>query len=132
MPWVAFERDPSHRVIDNRLKALATKGSSQAVDCRTAGRDAAECVLGAFSTHRPFYWGYDWQGADFFGYRGLAGDELGNVYDVNYNSIGWMVPAPPKGQLLDDNHTFVMPCPEPVALQKNTDGSVTCVMPRGE
>lgn len=128
VPWVASERDPTHRLINQRLKALASKGSSQAIDCRNSpGPEAAsECVLTAFAGRKPFYIRYYWQGIDSFGFRGLAGDEDGNVYEVDYDSMGWMNPQPDGGQLFDDNHTFVVPCPKPVSLAKKKDGSLTC------
>jgi hypothetical protein len=131
VPWVASERDPAHRIIYERLKTLVSKGSSQAIDCRNSpGPEAAsDCVFTALAGRKPFYIRYYWQGIDSFGFRGLAGDTDGNVYVVDYDSMGWMNPAPDGAQLLDNNHTFVVPCPKPVSLVKNRDGSVTCYGP---
>src|SRR5215831_143463 len=128
VPWVASERDPTHRLINQRLKILASKGSSDAIDCRDSPSPeaASECVLTAFADGKPFYIRYYRQGIDSFGFRGLAGDKYGNVYEVDYDSMGWMNTQPDGGQLFDDNHTFVVQCPKPVAIVKNKDGSLNC------
>jgi hypothetical protein len=131
VPWVASERDPSRRIIDERLRALASSGSKQPIRCQTAetstsdGADS-ECALRAFASRQPFYIRFYWQDFDSFGYRGLAGDENQNLYEVDYDSAGWMNQRPIEGQLLDNNHTFVVPCRRPVSLVKNTDGTLAC------
>jgi hypothetical protein len=110
VPWVASERDPTHRIINERLKTLASKGSSQAIDCRSSPSPeaASECAFTALAGRKPFYIRYYWQGIDSFGFRGLAGAADGNVYEVDYDSMGWFNPPPDGGQLFDNNHTFVV------------------------
>jgi len=131
VPWVASGRDPSHRLIDERLRTLASSGSKRAIRCQTAetstsdGADS-ECALKAFDSHQPFYVCFYLQGVDSFGYRCLAGDENGNVYEVDYDSAGWMNRPPARGQLLDNSHTFVVPCRKPVSLVKYKDGTLGC------
>jgi hypothetical protein len=57
---IPSQRDPSHRVIDERLKSLASKGGKEPLDCnkaRTTGKAdaAADCAFGAIADKRPFY-----------------------------------------------------------------------------
>ncbi len=133
--WAASARDPSNRLVDNRLRALAGNGAMRAIDCRSAATSgkadaASECALRAFADRKPFYVHFYHQGFDSFGYEGFAGDAYGNLYGVNYDSMGWTTTGWPKeAQLFDDNHIVVMPCPRPVALIKTENGQLTCVKP---
>lgn len=137
----ASQQDPSHRVLDERLRTLASKGGTQAVDCAkatTLGKtDAtAECALSAFANRKPFFVHYYLQYPDSFGYTGIAGDAEGDVYGVQYNSgqmlwgTGDVMGVPPReGQIFDDGHSYVMPCPKPTILSKTKNGTLTCARP---
>ena len=133
--WVASERDPTNRVINDRLKALATHGAGQAIDCRkvaTNGKaeELSECAVRAFADRKPFYVRFYRQGINSFGFYGFVGDADGNISEVDYHSTGWMGTGLPKeAQLLDDNHIVVMPCPKPVTLTKTENGQLTCAKP---
>lgn len=133
VPWVPSERDPTRRIINERLRAIAARGGREVIDCHDAdGRPGAvaNCALQALADGRPFYAKYYWQGIDSFGFRGFAGDADGNVYEVDYDSMGWTRLALPKeAQVLDGNHTFIMPCPKPTSLVKTEAGSLTCSRP---
>jgi hypothetical protein len=131
VPWIASGRDPSHRIIDEKLRALASTGAKQAIRCQTAETSTSdgavpECALKAFASQQPFYVRFYLQGIDSFGYRGLAGDENGNVYEVGYDSAGWVKQQPIRGQLLDTNDPVVLPCRRPVSLVKYKDGTLGC------
>jgi hypothetical protein len=139
VPWIASERDPSHKRIKDRLKALATRGSSQAIDCSNAGSagkagESAVCVLKAFAGRKAFYVCYYQQGIYSFDFKGISGDEAGNVYEVDYASTSLMGVSylPKDEQLLDDNHTLVVPCRKPVAFVRTERGSLTCTRTRME
>ena len=121
----ASRRDPSNHIVDNRLRILASKNGVEAVDCRKAGASGntgavAECALKAFADRRPFYVRYYLQFPDSFGYLGYAGDADGHLCGVEYKSGRMLfgVAVPKEGQLFDDNHSFVMPCPRPTILYK--------------
>jgi hypothetical protein len=137
--WVASERDPSTRIVKGRLKALAGIGAAEAIDCnatRTNGTadDGVRCGMRAFAARKPFYLRYYQQRYDSFGFTGLAGDEDGNAYEVDYNSRPLTEPPllPKDAQLLDDNHTVVVPCRhKPITLEQRANGSVVCQVPLG-
>jgi hypothetical protein len=134
---VATHHDPSNRIIDDRLKALASKGRTEAIDCSHAKADgkidtAGECALKAFAARKPFYVRYYLQGDNSFGYMGFAGDAAGMIYATQYYSQRvpvWVGGLPKEAQLFDRNHTLVMPCPKPIILTKTADGEVSCIRP---
>jgi hypothetical protein len=125
-------RDPSHRTVIERLEALAMKGSSTATDCSKVGAGKADaissCALKAFTEHRAFYFCYYRQGSEAFDFKGIAADEAGNAYYVDYNSTEVVSP----GQLMKelqtpfDSHTFVVRCPAPVDLYEGDGGWLSC------
>jgi hypothetical protein len=127
--WIPSERDPTHSIINGRLKELAGGGTA-AIECRDE-KDrfgaAADCALRAFADGRPFYAKYYRQGIDSFSFTGVAGDASGNIYEMDYDSLGWRgLTLPKEARLLDGNHTLVMPCPRPIHLAKDAVGKLTC------
>jgi hypothetical protein len=133
VPWVPSDRDPTRRIINERLSAIAARGREEVTDCDGADgkpHAAADCALRAFGDGKPFYAKYFFQGVDSFRFTGFAGDADGNVYEVDYDSAGWMSRDLPKeAQLLDGKHTFVMPCPKPIYLVKTEAGKLACSRP---
>jgi hypothetical protein len=133
IPWVPSERDPTRRIINERLRAIAARGGTEVIECHDADAKpgaAADCALRALADGKPFYAKYYWQGIDSFGFTGIAGDSAGNVYELDYDSVGWIsLNLPKEAQLLDGNHTFVMPCPKPIYFAKFGVGNLTCSRP---
>ena len=132
----ASERDPSNHIIDDRLKILASKGEAEPIHCRDASLEgqadsAAECALRAFAGRKPFYVRYYLQNPDSFRYEGFAGDAHGIVSGVEYSSGRIVVPGGlgKEWELLDGDHTLVIPCPKPITLTKAENGSITCARP---
>jgi hypothetical protein len=130
----ASRRDPSNRIIGERLKSIASKGGIEALNCNngTPKSDApSECALKAFANNQPFYVRFYLQSPDAFRHDGFARDADGNVYEV------WFVPGnlemtgyvPKEAQLLDGNHTIVMPCPKPTRLSNASNGTLSCARP---
>jgi hypothetical protein len=88
-------RDPSHRIIDERLKTIASKGGSDVLDCtsmKTPGKAdvPTECALSAFDRRRPFWVRYYEPGIAWFVYSGFAGNGNGTVYSVFYSHGDWV------------------------------------------
>jgi hypothetical protein len=130
----ASRRDPSYRIIDERLKAIASRGGIEALDCNSATAKSnvpAECALKAYANNQPFYVRFYLQYPDAFRQDGFARDGDGNVYEV------WFLPGnmvmtgqfPKEAQLLDANRTVVMPCPKPTRLSNATNGTLSCARP---
>jgi hypothetical protein len=134
VPWVASERDPIHRIINERLRALAIGGAGEPIDCQkvtTNEDERSECVTRAFADRKPFYARYFRQGLDSSVFYGVTGDASGNVFEVDYDSVGWAgagLRLPKAANLFDDNHIVVIPCPKPVTLRK-IGGRLACVHP---
>lgn len=130
----ASQRDPSHRIIDERLKTLAASGAAPAVDCtnvRVPGRtDAgAECALSAFANKKPFWIRYYEPGTAWYVYSGYASTADGTVYYVFYHHGDWIGFGDSDGKMMDDNQTFVVKCPKPTILTKTKNGALTCAQP---
>ena len=118
--------------IRHRLSTLAGEG---AVNCGTVRpttdpESFSSCVLTSFENHKAFYAVYDTQeiSIDSHFIDGLAGDKLGNVYDVEYSSMGWSTEeTSAEARLLDGGHIFVEACVKPIALKKSIYKGLTCV-----
>lgn len=129
--WTASERDPSRGIVSGRLKTLA---GTQAIDCssvRTPEQtdDSAECAVRAFTAHNAFYVSHYDQYAEWFDLTGVAGDSAGNVYELRYFPGRSSITGPPgkAEQWFDNKHTWVVPCPKPVTLDRTGNGTVICV-----
>jgi hypothetical protein len=118
--------------IRNRLKVLA---GGNAVNCGTlnpwtAPKPSSICVLKSFENRKPFFALYDTQevSIDSRFIDGLAGDNLGNLYDVEFSSKGWSTQGlTGQSQLTDGGHILVEPCPKPITLTPSIYKGITCI-----
>jgi len=118
--------------IRNRLKVLAGEG---AINCGTVNlwtdpKASSDCVLKAYKTRKPFFALYDTQevSIDSRFIDGLAGDNLGNLYDVEFSSMGWSTQRRiGEIQLTDGGYILVEPCPKPVTLTRSVYKGMTCI-----
>lgn len=118
--------------IRNRLKVLA---GGNAVNCGTLNpwtdpKSSSDCVLKSFENREPFFALYDTQevSIDSRFIDGLAGDSLGNLYDVEFSSMGWSTQGRTgQSQLTDGGHILVEPCPKPIALTPSIYKGMTCI-----
>jgi hypothetical protein len=132
----ASERDPTNRVIRDRLKDLSGGHAAKAIDC---GRvvlplqverptdSPSECALRTFAARKAFCVRFYHDHYNSIRFQGFAGDRKGNLYEVDYDDLGWNGALLPKEtQLLDGGLTVVMACPKPSALIKTFDGKLAC------
>jgi hypothetical protein len=118
--------------IRNRLKVLA---GGNAVNCGTLNpwtdpKSSSDCVLKSFENRKPFFALYDTQevSIDSRFIDGLAGDHLGNLYDVEFSSMGWSTQGlTGESQLTDGGHILVEHCPNPVKLTPSIYKGMTCI-----
>ena len=118
--------------IRNRLKVLA---GGDAVNCGTVKpwtdpKSSSDCVLKSFENRKPFFALYDTQevSIDSRFMDGLAGDNLGNLYDVEFSSMGWSTQGlTGQSQLTDGGHILVEPCPKPITLTPSIYKGMTCI-----
>jgi hypothetical protein len=124
IPWEPSERDPINRLVNEELSTLAAGKAGEVIDCQknATGRgydERSECAIQSFAEHKPFFVRYYTQGVDSVGSHGIAGDANGNVFVVDYDSLGWTgYHLPSDAKLLNDNHIVVLPCPKPVTFRK--------------
>jgi hypothetical protein len=134
----AGERDPSNRLINEKLRALASSGRGEPTDCGSSdmkmpGGEILDCATTSFGHGRPFFVRYS-RGSEvpYYSY-GMAGDGEGNVFEVIYDMQGSLNLGLTKtAQAFDDNHIRVTTCLKPVAIGKTDEGIVACVWPVNE
>jgi hypothetical protein len=130
----ASPRDPSHRIIDERLKTLASEGGTDALDCTTVTTPGnadgpTECALSAIAGRKPFWVRYYEPGTAWFVYSGFAGNRDGTVYVVLYSHGDWVGIGDTQGRTMDNNQTLVATCPKPTILSRMENGMLTCSKP---
>jgi hypothetical protein len=132
---VPTRRDPSSRVLDAQLRALAASGGPEtplncnSADSTSTGDAITECALKAFVARRPFYVRYYSQMPNSFGYTAFAGDAGGNVYAVEWYSGDEFPPGERSGKAFDGGHGLISLCPTPAGLAKMKAGTLVCTLP---
>jgi hypothetical protein len=131
----ASDRDPSNRLITERLKSISSIGPGHPVDCGKSATNqpvpaVSDCVIKAFENRKPFYVRYYRPGGVSDYSYGLAGDVAGNVFEVAYNNKGFnKLGVSKKTKLLADDRLAIMPCPKPVSVIESEEGTVACALP---
>lgn len=134
----ASERDPTNRLIHDRLESLASSGRQSPLDCgETAINNPdsriSECTQTAFDAGKTFFVRYFLPGVIRVYSYGLADDGDGNVYEVIYDSRGLLTFDLGKNEnIYDNNHIRVTTCLKPVTLAKTAEGMLACVVPIDE
>jgi len=134
----ASERDPTNRLIDDKLKSLSFTSHGPATDCgrTTLNRpedEVSNCARTAFENGKPFRVRYSRPGQVSYYSYGLAGDGERNVFEVAYDIRGLLSLGLGKNaQVFEDNHIRVTTCPKPVVLGKTEEGIPACILPIDE
>jgi len=135
---VAPQSDPTEELIVKRLASLSTSNGGESTDCgsTTTNRPDAKvaaCGKTAFEGRKPFRILYSGSDGFFKSAYGLAGDAVGNVYEVEYDSRGLLNLALGKNsQAFDDNRIRVTTCIKPVRLGNTPGGLLACLTPVNE
>jgi hypothetical protein len=137
MQTSASPRDPSHRIMTDRMRTLASHGGAKPIDCGApnAAESPAKCALKAFADKKPFFVRWYLLSDDYFSYSGIAMDNSGVAWSAVYAHAIWIsVKEPgqvqdPAQTLFDDGHTLVFPCPTPVVLTEDSRGVINCYKP---
>ncbi len=134
----ASESDPTNRLINDRLKSLSSSKQGPAIDCgktvlNKPASEVSDCAKTAFENGKPFYVRYSRPGQiSYFSY-GLAGDGVGNLFEVDYDLRGLLNFGLSKNaQVFDGNQIRVTACLKPVVLGKTEDGIPACIQPINE
>jgi hypothetical protein len=126
------------QLVNSKLASLSTSNGGEPVNCgstttiRPEGK-VSVCAKAAFEDRKPFYILYsNTSGAFKFAY-GLAGDAVGNIYEVEYDSRGLLhLGLGKKSQVSDANRLRVTTCIKPIRLGSTQQGLLACITPVNE
>lgn len=116
-------------LLDNRLRVIAGPGAR---DCgqlplRSNSKVPANCARNAIKARQPFYVRFDESGTDSDIASAMAGDARGNVFLVDFDSMGIDSDWLPLGATMPDGfHTKVIPCSQPVKVRVTRSHELTC------
>jgi len=125
--------------IHKYLKWRSSNGGGTPVDCGISpmtrpNATLAECGNAAMASNRSFYLHY--AGPDFAFFHsayGLARDNEGNIYQVEYDSRGLLhLGRAANAQVSHNNQVRETACIKPVRIETAEDGIVGCVVPVNE
>lgn len=129
------ERDPSHRIIDEELKKLASSGGPETpINCNRSDSLSSvnamnECAMKALIESHPFFVRYYHPMRHSFGYRAIVANDSRHIYIVEWYSDDEFPFLDREGSGFDGGHGLVSSCPVPSSLVKTNKGELTCVTP---
>jgi hypothetical protein len=135
---VQGQSDPGEELINGRLTSLSASNGGEPTDCggTTLNRPdtkAAACAKAAFDSRKPFHILYSKTFGVLMSAYGLAGDAVGHIYEVEYDSRGLLnLGLGKRSQVFDGNRIRVTTCMEPVRLGKTQGGLLACITPVNE
>jgi len=119
----------SPELLDNRLRVIAGPGAR---DCgrlplRSTDKGPANCARHAIESRQPFYVRFDDFGVDSIVASAMAGDAGGNVFLIDFDSMGIDSDWLPSGATMPDGfHTKVIPCSQPVRVRMTRARELAC------
>ena len=132
------QSDSGDGLIAGKLKSLSSSKGGHTIDCGTSSLNRPDdhlsvCAEAAFRDRKPFYILYTAPSGFFEFAYGLAGDAVGNVYEVQYDSRGLLhLGSGKRSQVFDANRIRVTTCMKPVSLGNTQGGLLGCVAPVNE
>jgi hypothetical protein len=133
------QSDTEEQLISRRLTSLSASNGGEPIDCGSTNMNRPDgkvsiCAKAAFEDRKPFYSLYSSNTFGFFKFAyGLAGDAVGNIYEVEYDSRGLLhLGLGKKSQVFDQNRTRVTTCVKPIQLGSTEEGLLTCITPVNE
>jgi hypothetical protein len=141
--WLGFavaggQSQPEDQLVNSKLTWLSASNGGEPLNCgstttlRPEGK-VSVCAKAAFQVRKPFYILYSHElGTTKFAY-GLAGDAVGNIYEVEYDSRGLLyLGLEKKSRVSDDNRVRVTTCVKPIRLGSTQQGQLACITPVNE
>jgi len=132
------QADATGRLINKKLRSLSSTSGRESVDCGSTSMNKPEsrvslCAQNAFKDHKPFRVLYSGPDGFYESAYGLAGDDAGNVYEVEYDSRGLLhLGLRRNSAVFNDNHIRVTTCVRPIRLGSTDEGILGCVTPVNE
>ena len=132
------QTDSGDRLIDDRLRSLSSPDGGQTIDCGSTtmnnpGAKASLCARAALGDGKPFHLLYSGPTGFFHSAYGLAGDAVGNVYAVEYDSRGLLhLGLGKNSQVFDGDHIRVTTCIKPIRLGRTGEDILACITPVNE
>jgi hypothetical protein len=132
------QSQPEDQLVSSKLASLSASNGGEPIDCGNTTTNRPEgkvsvCGKAAFENRKPFHILYSSAiGSLKFAY-GLAGDAVGNIYEVDYDSRGLLhLGLRKNSQVFDDNRIRVTTCLKPVRLGSTQEGLLACITPVNE
>jgi hypothetical protein len=133
------QSDPADQLISKKLTSLSTSNGGKPIDCGSTTMNrpdskVAVCAKATFEDRKPFYMLYSGTPFAFFKFDyGMAGDAVGNIYEVEYDSRSLLhLGLGKKSQVFDGNRTRVTICVKPIRLGSTQEGLLACITPVNE
>jgi hypothetical protein len=129
------QTDSGDRLISERLRSLSSSDGGQIIDCGSTtmnkpGDKASLCARAALGNGKPFHLLYSGPTGFFHSAYGLAGDAVGNVYAVEYDSRGLLhLGLGKRSRVFDGNRIRVTTCIKPIRLGSTEEGILACITP---
>jgi hypothetical protein len=127
------------QLLGSRLTALSASSGGKPIDCGSTTMNRPEgkvavCAKAAFEDRKPFYISYSGTPFAFFKFAyGMAGDAVGNIYEVEYDSRGLLhLGLGKRSQVFDGNRIRVTTCVKPIRLGSTQEGLLACITPINE
>src|SRR5882757_10042704 len=128
--------DSEAQLMSKKLTWLSASNGGKPIDCGSTTMNRPEgkvavCAKAAFEGRKPFYISYSGTPFAFFKFAyGMAGDVVGNIYEVEYDSRGQLhLGLRKKSQVFDGNRIRVTTCVKPIRLGSTQEGLLACITP---
>jgi hypothetical protein len=139
-PLVDVRTQPNQdQLLGSRLTSLSASNGGKPIDCGSTTMNKpegklADCAKAAFEDRRPFYVSYSGTPFAFLKFAyGVAGDAVGNIYEVQYDSRGLLhLGLGKNSQVFDGNRIRVTTCVKPIRLGSTQEGLLACITPVNE
>jgi hypothetical protein len=124
---------PKDQLVSSKLTSLSASNGGKPIDCGSTTMSRPEgkvsvCAKAAFEDRKPFYILYSSTFESFKFAYGLAGDAIGNAYEVEYNYRGLLhLALGKKSQVFDDGRIKVTTCVKPIRLGSTQEGLLGCI-----
>jgi hypothetical protein len=135
---VGARSDQEDQLVGRRLTSLSASMGGRPIDCGSTSLNKPDakvtaCAKAAFDDHKPFRVLYFSTFGFFKSAYGLAGDEVGDVYEVEYDSRALLnLGSGRRTQVFDGNQIRVTTCVKPISLGSTQEDVLACITPVNE
>jgi hypothetical protein len=135
---VRAQSHSENQLITRKLTSMSASNGGKPIDCGSTTMNRPDgkvlvCAKAAFDDRKPFYILYSSTFESFTFAYGIAGDAVGNIYEVQYDSRGLLhLGLGVKSQVFDSNRVRITTCLKPIRLGSTQEGLLACLTPVNE